>query len=437
MSMQAGSAADRPSDTSAHTISRTIVAEIATALAATTSLTELVTALRQHLKWLLPVTHVALYLLEDDGPNRRYRAVGAGDDETSHPIDDGLIGWALRHDTALDLPDLQDETRRPPDATLVGTEQREGSLLILPLRAHGALLGALTIGSTRTDAYSAVDHSLVNLVALQVAAAAHTALLIKRERRARALAEEAVRMRDQFLSTISHDLKNPLTTIKGRAQLLRHTLEGIEGPVGERAAAELTRIDHTASRMTRLINELLDVARLRAGQPLALDLHPGDLIELTRRIAAEYTDMGKRHRILVETAAATITGEFDLFRLERVLDNLISNAIKYSPTGGDITLRLREERAERDDAPGTSILEVEDYGLGVPAADLPHIFERFHRAGNVGGTAGTGLGLAGARQIVEQHGGTIAVDSREGVGTKVTVRLPLYTGQGRQAQRER
>ncbi len=428
MSMQAGSAADRPSDTSAHTISRTIVAEIATALAATTSLTELVTALRQHLKWLLPVTYVALYLLEDDGPNRRYRAVGAGDDETSHPIDDGLIGWALRHDTALDLPDLQDETHRPPDATLVGTEQREGSLLILPLRAHGALLGALTIGSTRTDAYGMVDHSVVNLIALQVAAAAHTALLIERERRARALAEEAVRMRDQFLSTISHDLKNPLTTIKGRAQLLRHTLAGLEGPMGERAAAELTRIDHTASRMTRLINELLDVARLRAGQPLALSLRPGDLVEITRRIAAEYGDMGKRHRILVETATPAITGEFDLFRLERVLDNLISNAIKYSPGSGDITLRLREERAKGDAAPGAAVLEVEDHGIGVPAADLPHLFERFHRAGNVGATAGTGLGLAGARQIVEQHGGTIAVDSREGAGTKVTVRLPLYNG---------
>jgi len=428
MSMQAGSAADRPSDTSAHTISRTIVAEIATALAATTSLSELMAALRQHLKWLLPVTHVALYLLEDDGPNRRYRAVGAGDDETSHPIDDGLIGWALRHDTALDLPDLQDETHRPPDATLVGTEQREGSLLILPLRAHGALLGALTIGSTRTDAYGMVDHSLINLVALQVAAAAHTALLIERERRARALAEEAVRMRDQFLSTISHDLKNPLTTIKGRAQLLRHTLAGLEGPMGERAAAELTRIDHTASRMTRLINELLDVARLRAGQPLALSLRPGDLVEITRRIAAEYEDMGKRHRILVETATPAITGEFDLFRLERVLDNLISNAIKYSPCGGDITLRLREERAEGDAAPGAAVLEVEDHGIGVPAADLPHLFERFHRAGNVGATAGTGLGLAGARQIVEQHGGTIAVESREGAGTTVTVRLPLYNG---------
>jgi len=198
--------------------------------------------------------------------------------------------------------------------------------------------------------------------------------------------------------------------------------------VGERAAAELTRIDHATNRMTRLINELLDVARLQAGQPLALGLRPGDLVELTRRIAAEYGDMGKRHRILVETATATITGEFDLFRLERVLDNLISNAIKYSPTGGDITLRLREERAERDDAPGTAILEVEDYGLGVPAADLPHLFERFHRAGNVGATAGTGLGLAGARQIVEQHGGTIAVESREGAGTTVTVRLPLYNG---------
>ncbi len=145
--------------------------------------------------------------------------------------------------------------------------------------------------------------------------------------------------------------------------------------------------------------------------------------------------MGKRHRIRVETMAATMTGELDLFRLERVLDNLISNAIKYSPGDGDITLRLRED-CEGDGAPGAVILEVEDHGLGVPTADLPHLFERFHRAGNVGATAGTGLGLVGARQSVEQHGGTIAVDSREGTGTKVTVRLPLYNDGNIQERRE-
>jgi len=333
MSMHAGSPGDRPSTTSAHTINRTIVPELATALAATTSLTEIVAAVRAYLTRLLPVTHVALYLVDDDGPGRRYHAVGAGGDESSHPLADGLIGWALRHDTALDLPDLQDDTRRPPDATLVETDQRQGSVLVLPLRAHGALLGALTIGATRTDAYGAVDHSLVNLITLQVAAAVHTALLIERERRARVLAEDAVRVRDQFLATISHDLKSPLTMIKGRAQLLRQTLAGLEGSAGERAAADLTRIDQTASRMARLINELLDVARLRAGQPLALDLHPGDLVALTRRLATEYTDAadadrGTRPRIHVETTVAAITGAFDLFRLERVLDNLISNAIK-------------------------------------------------------------------------------------------------------------
>lgn len=232
------------------------------------------------------------------------------------------------------------------------------------------------------------------------------------------LAEEAVRIRDQFLSTVSHDFKSPLTTIKGRVQLLKQHLSTSPSAEGERAVAELVRIDHIATRMTRLIDELLDVARLQAGQPLTLDRGPGDLVALVRRMAAEYEGTSRRHRFHVETAAPAITGELDSFRLERVLDNLLSNSVKYSPHGGDITLRLRVED-------GVAVLEVRDEGVGIPSADLPQVFERFHRAGNVGGAAGTGLGLAVTHQIVEAHGGAITVESQEGVGTTVTVRLPL------------
>jgi signal transduction histidine kinase len=118
-----------------------------------------------------------------------------------------------------------------------------------------------------------------------------------------------------------------------------------------------------------------------------------------------------------------VVGEWDRMRLERVLDNLLSNAVKYSPQGGPIAIRVGRE----DDAGGAwAVVSVRDDGIGVPAEDLPWIFERYRRAGNVAGrVAGTGIGLAGARQIVEQHGGTIGVESDEGQGTTVTVRLPL------------
>jgi signal transduction histidine kinase len=112
-----------------------------------------------------------------------------------------------------------------------------------------------------------------------------------------------------------------------------------------------------------------------------------------------------------------LIGLWDAFRLERVLDNLLGNAVKYSPHGGAISVRVSQER-------GDAVLEVVDQGLGIPAAALPHLFEHFQRAGNVGTTQGTGLGLVGVRRIVEEHGGTIDIRSQEGQGTTVTIHLP-------------
>jgi two-component system sensor histidine kinase BaeS len=118
----------------------------------------------------------------------------------------------------------------------------------------------------------------------------------------------------------------------------------------------------------------------------------------------------------------TLIGFWDAPRLERVLGNLLGNAIKYSPEGGEITIRIaREEHGD----PATAILSVEDRGVGIPQADLSLIFERFRRAGNVESFAGSGIGLAGAKRIVELHGGTIAVTSTEGQGSTFTVRLPI------------
>jgi len=126
-----------------------------------------------------------------------------------------------------------------------------------------------------------------------------------------------------------------------------------------------------------------------------------------------------RHTIVLESLSDEIIGEWDVVRVERAIANLLVNAVKYSPSGGQITLR-----AWRDG--DLACFAVSDEGMGIPERDVPHIFERFHRGRNViGSIGGTGIGLSAARQIVEQHGGTIAVDSREGVGSTFTVRLPL------------
>jgi signal transduction histidine kinase len=118
-----------------------------------------------------------------------------------------------------------------------------------------------------------------------------------------------------------------------------------------------------------------------------------------------------------------VVGLWDADRLTRVLENLVANAIKYSPPGSNVVVRV--DREEAPDGP-VAVLSITDHGVGIPADDLPHIFERFRRGGNVAGRiAGSGLGLWGSQQIVAQHGGTIAIDSTEGKGTIVTVRLPL------------
>ncbi len=147
---------------------------------------------------------------------------------------------------------------------------------------------------------------------------------------------------------------------------------------------------------------------------------------LVRHVAEERRDRGARQPIEVTAAVAEIVGSWDPHRLERVFANLLDNAIKYSPAGGTIRLTVETGGAAGPaDAPGWARVQVADEGIGIPAADLPHIFDWYRRADNAGATAiGTGLGLAGARQIVEQHGGTITAASVEGAGATFTVTLP-------------
>ncbi len=293
------------------------------------------------------------------------------------------------------------------------------SLMVVPLVAHGRTLGTMSFAWVNPERrYSAADLALAEDLA-------HRAALAMDNSRLYGEIQDAVRIRDEFLSTVSHDLKTPLTAIKGRAQLLRRRAGRNDDRSGKDWMSEgLVQIDTTATRMSTLINELLDISRLQIGQPLELDRHPVDLVQLVRQRVEEWRheDAGQ-HDIQVETALLSLIGIWDVDRLDRVLSNLLANALKFSPDGGRVTLRLtREESAGEEWA----VLDVIDQGIGIPAADLPHIFEPFTRAGNaVGQIAGTGLGLAGAQRIIEQHGGTIQVVSQEGAGSTFTLRLPL------------
>jgi len=226
------------------------------------------------------------------------------------------------------------------------------------------------------------------------------------------------RAREEFLSSASHDLKAPLTSIRGQAQLAQRRLSRIDTPETAAVARQLALIDAGTGRMLALINELVDVTRADLGGGLDLDRRAVDLVALARGVVAQQTDL-TTHRIVVDTALPALEAAVDVARIERVVTNLVSNAVKYSPDGGDITVTVARE----DDM---AVIAVSDHGLGIPADDAPRVFERFHRAANVAGRiAGTGIGLASARQIVERHGGRIAVESAEGVGSTFTIRLPI------------
>ena len=230
---------------------------------------------------------------------------------------------------------------------------------------------------------------------------------------------------DDFVTAASHDLKNPLTTIKSRAQLLRRRVARLNVPDVAGLDEGLASIDTAATRLSAQVDELLDVARLRTNRALELRRQSVDLVGLVRAVAAENLPASERHQVVIETGLPVVTVDADPARLERVLDNLLGNAVKYSPDGGTITVALACQAGSGAARHGWAVLSVADQGIGIPAADLPHLFQPFHRAGNVGKVAGTGIGLAGVKQIVEQHGGTIGVQSTEGVGSTFTIWLPL------------
>jgi PAS domain S-box-containing protein len=235
--------------------------------------------------------------------------------------------------------------------------------------------------------------------------------------------KQAERTREDFLAAAAHDLKTPLTTIKGLAQIHQRRVQRLNPPDAPQLIDGLVRIDGAANELLRQINTLLDLSRQRAGEPLPLERSATDLTALVLQEVARRQGASELHRLRVEMLATPIVGQWDGDRIARVLTNLLTNGIKYSPEGGEITVRLAQEAAADGD---WAVLSVADQGLGIPATDLERVFERFYRGSNVAGKIdGTGIGLAAARQIVEQHGGTISVDSQEGAGTTFTVRLPL------------
>lgn len=253
--------------------------------------------------------------------------------------------------------------------------------------------------------------------------------LLRNERAARAEAEDASRLKDEFLATVSHELRTPLTAVLGWAHLL------LGGQLDERSSTHAVEtIERNALSQQQLIEDLLDVSRIITGK-LRLDVRPVDSASFIEasieavRPAAEAKDI--RLRKVMERSASSVSG--DQARLQQVVWNLLSNAIKFTPRGGQVEVRLKRAHSHLE-------ISVSDTGQGIKPEFLPFVFDRFRQAD---GTTtrqhgGLGLGLAIVRQLVELHGGTVEVESRgEGEGATFTVKLPLLPIYQRQGVEER
>ena len=278
------------------------------------------------------------------------------------------------------------------------------SMLGVPLLAREQLVGVAELAFHRGRAFPPEDVRLLRIVAERAAMAVENARLY-------AEAKEARRRLELFLSVVAHDLRGPLTAIRGYAQILQR-----DAVSAERRQRALAVVNEQVGRMARLIGDLLDFSRVVAGR-LAIRPSPMDLAALARRVVEAQQLATTRHEIVLQSPPR-VEGEWDEDRLAQVLTNLVDNAVKYSPTGGKVWVRLQPTNDQVQ-------ITVSDQGVGMTPEEIRSLFEPFVRIERTRSLRGAGLGLFISKSIVEAHGGTIRAESPgPGRGSTFTVVLP-------------
>lgn len=336
----------------------------------------------------------------------------------------------LEHLTQLAVPELADRCavylRREGRVAErgAGSEAKEGDLeiaevlasgvarltperMIVPL-ARGETCGALELCSTRRErCYHERDLDLAGELADRAAAALEIARLYEESKR-------AIRAREELMAVVSHDLRNPLSAVAMSAAVLERSV-----PPGDKARRAAESIQRSTERMARLIGDLLDLSRIEGGR-LRLDQEPIPASALIGEAIEQVAELAEERSIRIERELSLpLTISCDRERILQVLANFTDNAIKFTPSGGRITVSVEERR-------GAARFFVEDTGPGVAPALRARLFERYFQA-EPRTRQGVGLGLAIAKGIIEAHGGTIGVESAPGCGARFWFELPLVT----------
>ncbi len=376
------------------------------------------------------------------------RLLGAPPDVTRYargleiPVTDpsSIEGEVLLRGRPLLINDLRREwARLHPLNRQLARRARVHSYIAVPLKARGTVLGSLTVNHATKHVLTWDDVHVVATVANQVAIALDNAdayhqiealnagLEIRIRERTSSLqaANEKLRELDQlksaFVSTVSHELRTPLTAVKGLVENMR---DGFTGALSDRQIFYLTRVTHNIERLTRMVNDLLDLSRIEAGR---MELTPTEvaLVSLIEEVIETLRPQAGKKAITLQTAhppgLAPLRGDRD--KILQILTNLIYNAIKFTPPSGRIVIAL----TPLDD--GAVQVCVEDTGCGIAPEDVPRVFDRFYRSRDSPAEArGAGLGLAITKSLVELHHGRIWVDSTPGSGSRFCFTLPTRGG---------
>jgi signal transduction histidine kinase/CHASE1-domain containing sensor protein/ActR/RegA family two-component response regulator len=400
------------------------LAAISRALTSTLDVRRLAEMIVDSVRALTGTRASILYRL-DDRPDTLRLFASSGDigpalaRGTVIPAAAGAVGLALRDRRPVVTPNFMEDPRItvPPSVAgwLAAVPHR--SVLALPLVAHDRLIGALVLGDEPGRVFTDEEIDVADAFASQAAAALENARLLEEAGTARTLAERANRAKDEFLATVSHELRTPLNAILGWARMLR-----AESLAPDQHRHALSVIERNAVTQAQLVDDLLDVSRITTGK-VQLEIGQVDLAHVIDAAVDAVRPAANGKRIRLTTARAPDVGRVagDADRLQQVVWNLLTNAIKFTPPGGEVSVCLERIGAH-------AVIVVRDTGEGIPATALPHVFERFRQADSSSTRAhrGLGIGLALVKHLVELHGGSAAAESEgPGLGSTFTVRLPV------------
>jgi len=305
----------------------------------------------------------------------------------------------------------------PSDVSSVlksGRAELRSTAMLVPLLSEDRVQGVISyLAAPGRRAYTEVELALAEELARRCDLAIENARL-------HAEAQRATRLRDEFLSVAAHELKTPMTSLRGYAQWLLRPIKQGRPPDPSLLERGLRAIDVQSAKLVDLTTQLLDISRIEAGK-LRLERRDIDVIELVRAVMDACQASTPDHSLNL-TGPSEFRATVDPLRLEQVMSNLIDNAIKYSPGGGTIDIEIGSSDS------GRLLIAVRDHGLGIPLERRDNLFDRFYQAHGEGHFGGLGLGLYISRQIVELHGGVITAEFPDDNGSRFSISLPAAPG---------